>query len=361
MSAPLGFKQLVEKYNGPSSSKSLDVESKQSIQVGLLDVVIDDKYEPKLVRENGRLKVVVETDTNGIEVNHPFPNPKVALLDTAETELRNTAVAEVTGFHPKGAPTSFPPSGDKSAEGKNISSVIFGQDDRVVFDNTSFPWSITGKVQTAVALGSGCMIGPRHVLTASNCVNWNADGSAGWINFTPRYYNGSGPWGTFAATSIYAFVKNTGPLSDQQTAFDYAVLVLDKRIGDTIGYAGARDFDRSWLNTVKWVSVGYPGDLTNTERPVFQGNVVITSKQDFTQNGRSGSVLGHFSDITPGMSGGPLWGTWPGDAGPRVVGVCSTRDGPPIAIPSGSTDQDNEFGGGTALVELVQSARAGAP
>jgi V8-like Glu-specific endopeptidase len=206
------------------------------------------------------------------------------------------------------------------------------------------------------------MIGPRHVLTASHCVNWAADGSPGWITFSPGYYNGPGPWGTFAATRIYSLIKNSGPLTDQQTAFDYVVLVLGSRIGDTIGYAGTRNFDNGWVNNVRnWVFIGYPGDLTGTERPAYQGNVTVTSKQNFSLGGRSASVLGHFSDNTKGMSGGPLWGTWTGDVGPRVVGVCSTRDGPPIAVPSGSTSEDNEFGGGPALLDLVNYARTTEP
>jgi hypothetical protein len=137
--------------------------------------------------------------------------------------------------------------------------------------------------------------------------------------------------------------------------------VLDRRIGDTVGYAGAKEFANSWVNTVKWVFIGYPNDLTGTERPAYQNNVVITSKQDFAFNGHVGSVLGHFSDVTYGLFGGPLWGTWAGEPGPSVVGVASTREGPPIAVPDGSTNSDNEFAGGKALVDLIIQARADAP
>ena len=164
------------------------------------------------------------------------------------------------------------------------------------------------------------------------------------------------------AATVYSFMKNSGPLSDLQTAFDYVVLVLNERIGDTIGYYGIRTFDNSWVNTVSnWKFVGYPKDLTDTERPVNQGAVKITSKQDYTFNGRNGCVLGHFNDNTAGMSGGPAFGTWDGEVGPRVVGVCSTREGAPIAIPDGSTATDNEFGGGPALTDLVTIARNGMP
>jgi hypothetical protein len=57
------------------------------------------------------------------------------------------------------------------------------------------------------------------------------------------------------------------------------------------------------------------------------------------------------------MFGGPLWGTFAGETGPGVVGVRSTREGPPITFPDGSTNSDNEFGGGQALVDLVSDAR----
>ena len=363
MAAPLKNEELVKQYGSDSSTRTGDSKDQIAVQVGLLDVVIDDKYKPELVREEGRVKVVVEADANGIKIDHPFPHPKVIILDASQAK-KDVATAEADPFYSSGTPTSFPPSNDHIAREQmgDKASVIFGRDDRIVFQDTSYPWRITGRIRTAVARGSGCMIGPRHVLTASHCVNWAADGSVGWIEFSPGYYNGPGPWGTFAATTVYSFMKNSGPLTDQQTAFDYVVLILDSRIGDTIGWAGTRNFSSSWVDSVSsWVSVGYPGDLTSTERPVYQGSVRITSKQDFSFGGRTGSVLGHFSDITGGMSGGPLWGTWSEDAGPRVVGVCSTRQGPPIPVPDGSTSQDNEFGGGSALLDLVNQARNGAP
>jgi V8-like Glu-specific endopeptidase len=360
MDSPLNNEQLAEHYSqGVSATRSATTTDKP-IQVSLLNIQLGEEYEPKLVRENGRVMVTVEAGANGVDLAHEYPKPEVVLADKAATQVDEAAKAqEPDPFFPAGA-AAFPAAKDEEFHAlvKNRPSVIFGRDDRIVYQDTSFPWRCIGKIQTAVSRSSGCMIGPRHVLTASHCVNWAADGSAGWITFSPGYYNGAGPWGTFYATKIYSWMKNTGSLSDQETAFDYVVLVLNQRIGDTIGYYGGRNFDNSWVNTVSnWVNAGYPGDLTGTERPAYQNSVKITSKQDFNFNGHTGSVLGHFNDITAGMSGGPVFGTWAGDVGPRVVGVCSTREGPPVAVPDGSTATDNEFGGGPALMELITFAR----
>src|SRR3712207_9001675 len=35
--------------------------------------------------------------------------------------------------------------------------------------------------------GSGVLVGPRHLLTCSHVIVWNADGTAGWVDFVPGY------------------------------------------------------------------------------------------------------------------------------------------------------------------------------
>ncbi|KEF52545.1 uncharacterized protein A1O9_11387 [Exophiala aquamarina CBS 119918] len=62
--------------------------------------------------------------------------------------------------------------------------------------------------QTAVSRRTGCMIGPRHVFKASQCVAWASDGSAGWKPFSPVYYNCTEPWSAVYATKIYSLTQN---------------------------------------------------------------------------------------------------------------------------------------------------------
>jgi hypothetical protein len=56
-----------------------------------------------------------------------------------------------------------------------------------------------------------------------------------WLTFTPGYFDGSGPWGEIAATRVIYWEQAPGSLTDQQTAFDYVVLVMDQPIGDVVG------------------------------------------------------------------------------------------------------------------------------
>jgi hypothetical protein len=51
-------------------------------------------------------------------------------------------------------------------------TTVFSPDDRLVFQDTSYPWGTVGLVQTARGSGSGVVIGPRHLLTVSHVIDW---------------------------------------------------------------------------------------------------------------------------------------------------------------------------------------------
>ena len=339
-------------------------------RVDLLDVVLDDKAEPRLVQEDGRLRVVVGVGGDGVDVAQPFRDP-VRVRVSRRTIGEHLDVRELTGERPRGVPTRFVPreappthrARVKEGDDRDKGGTIFGTDDRYLFQDTSFPWRITGKVRTAGGWGSGTMIGPRHVLTASHVINWNSDGrgAVGWVTFTPGYFDGRGPWGEIPVEEVVFWQQAPGSLTDDQTAFDYVVLITGSRIGDTIGYAGARTYDDSWNGGTFWQYVGYPGELSSGERPAFQGGAVISGQQDFTLGGNDGSVLGHFNEFTPGQSGGSAWGWWADEPWPRVVGVGSTIGSTAVQQPTGSTIGDNEYGGGPALTSIISWARANRP
>lgn len=149
--------------------------------------------------------------------------------------------------------------------------------------------------------------------------------------------------------------------TDNRYLFDYVVLIMEDRIGEIVGYPGYRSYDDDWNGGSYWQSIGYPGELSSGERPAFQGGGSISSVQNFSLSGQSGSVLGHFNDVTPGQSGGPAWGWWGSEPWPRVVGVGSTIGSTAVQAPTGSTNGDNEYGGGSALSALISWARANYP
>ena len=195
------------------------------------------------------------------------------------------------------------------------------------------------------------------MLTAGHCVNWINDNQIGWLKFTPSYYNGEAPFGVAWATKILYWEKPDASdgLTDHETAFDYVIAVLDRNMGDSTGYTGYRTYSPQWNNLKAWQNIGYPGPLTNAERPVISSGGAITSVQsEFSWSKfQTGYVLGNYIDTQKGHSGGPIWGWWTGESYPRVVGDVSTIP----KTPGPTTDGDNEAGGGPALSALISVAR----
>ena len=243
------------------------------------------------------------------------------------------------------------------AEGNDIATDVFGADDRKIFHDHHYPLSTVGRVQNAKGSCTGTMVGRRLMLTAGHCVNWINDNQIGWLKFTPSYYNGEAPFGVAWATKILYWEKPDASdgLTDHETAFDYVIAVLDRNMGDSTGYTGYRTYSPQWNNLKAWQNIGYPGPLTNAERPVISSGGAITSVQsEFSWSKfQTGYVLGNYIDTQKGHSGGPIWGWWTGESYPRVVGDVSS--GP--KTPGPTTDGDNEAGGGPALSALIGVAR----
>jgi hypothetical protein len=342
----------------------------KSAAVSLLDISLDGVKRPRLTRGGGRLRVVANVSGNGLQRERRYEHIPVTALSRSKIDP-DVAARELNGYRPTGVPTVFIPKLAKPThqlrhkKGKNvdIGGTIFGNDDRYLFDDQSFPWRTTGKVTTVGKWGSGTTIGPRHVLTASHVVNWTggSGGNVAWLTFTPGYFDGSGPWGEIAATRVIYWLLAPGQLTDQQTAFDYVVLIMAERIGDIVGYPGYRSYDDDWNGGAYWQYIGYPGEVSSGERPAFQGGGVISSVGEQSFNGQTGYVMGHFNEFTPGQSGGMAWGWWDNEPWPRVVGVGSTIGSTAVQQPTNSTTGDNEYGGGPALSALISWARTNYP
>jgi len=250
----------------------------------------------------------------------------------------------------------YPPTYLKLKRGLDRPTNVFAPDQRYIYRDTSFPWCTVGRVDSPLGTATGCTIGPRLLLTCNHVIQWNANNTAGWVRFRPAYYNGSAPFGEAWATRVIWWTRVNGGngLTDLETAFDYVVCVLGNRMGDVVGYPGYRSYSGSWNGGTYWQHMGYPVDLSGTERPAFQGSCVVSSVGSQSTAGQTGFVLGHFNDIVPGHSGGPAWGWWSGEPWPRVIGVQSAE----ASTPARTTTGDNEYGGGPALSSLISWARS---
>lgn len=230
-------------------------------------------------------------------------------------------------------------------------TTVFGIDDRTVFQDTSYPWSAFGRCDTNLGPFSGVMIGPRHILTCNHGVDWTPPSgyAADWLKFTPSYYDGDEPFGSSYATHVYWIKKNDNDrtIDGDEALYDYVVLVLADRIGERTGWLGTRRYTDSWDGLEAWWHIGYPSDITSMERPIFLNWFSLNG--DDNQSDEHQAIY-HQADVFPGQSGGPMFGFWEGDVGPRAV-----------AVQSWQNPSTNGASGGGDLVDLAIRARADHP
>jgi V8-like Glu-specific endopeptidase len=231
------------------------------------------------------------------------------------------------------------------AGNRRVATTIFGGDDRRAFRDTAYPWSTIGLVQSDRGSGSGVMIGPRHLLTVSHVIDWAAPSgfAADWVRFTPSFYDGDAPFGEAYGVHIYWYLKEDGDgfITGDEGDFDYVVVVLDRRLGETTGWMGARGYDDDWDTLDAWSHMGYPSDLNSGQRPTWQGGFRVDGTDADAQ-----SIL-HQADVFPGQSGGPVFGFWAGDVGPRA-----------IAVQSWQLSSNNGASGSMDMRDLVAQARS---
>src|SRR5262249_60796566 len=79
-------------------------------------------------------------------------------------------------------------------------------------------------------------------------------------------------------------------------------------------------YSDAWDGLDVWWHIGYPADLNSQQRPTFQSWFSMDGHDD--QPGAH-EVIFHHADVFPGQSGGPMFGFWEGDVGPRAVAVQS--------------------------------------
>lgn len=236
--------------------------------------------------------------------------------------------------------------GDRSDDDRIMqATTIFGADNRYLFNDTAYPWCTVGRVDTPGGTASGTMVGPRHVLTCSHAIQWNADNTAGWVKFTPAYFDGSAPFGVAWGIRVYwEGLKVYGPtINRDEGQHDYVCVVLDRNIGNLTGWMGSRSWSDDWDGLAVWRHIGYPADLANAQRPSYQAGISLDgSFWDREVHTR----IFHQGDVWPGQSGGPFFAWWSGESFPRVV-----------ADQSGQNSDENSASGGAHMVNCIIRAR----
>lgn len=181
---------------------------------------------------------------------------------------------------------------------------------------TTYPYNtivyVTADFPGLTLQGSGVLISPDEVLTASHVVYWKDAGAASSVTVSPGYSAGSTPYGSQTAASFhYNPIDDSGGwISPSDSENDYAVIHLSKPF--------------TGLGTMG-VMPGFVGGLADVSGyPVAANGAQVTATQ-YTALDPSYALIDGL-DAGEGTSGGPVWIT--DDSGKaEVVGLVSTGDG----------------------------------
>jgi V8-like Glu-specific endopeptidase len=225
--------------------------------------------------------------------------------------------------------------------------------ERVIVNNPdAYPWCTIGKVfvgwnsnfASPIWTGSGCLVGPNLLLTASHVAPW--DKAGWWMRFVPAYDNGAEPFGS-SYVSDFRGVKNT----NQVEGLDYVICRLYTPLGKTCGWMGTRWWGNdNEYKTRRWISVGYPGDSLNAQVPMVEADITVNDVDD-QGDGKKLETDNLFA--SPGWSGGPMWNFLGSDgvSDPRCVGVMSGWEQESFLF--WTTETDDVDAGGSFMTNLV--------
>ncbi|KAK3387395.1 trypsin-like cysteine/serine peptidase domain-containing protein, partial [Podospora didyma] len=180
---------------------------------------------------------------------------------------------------------------------------VLGVDNRVNWNQTVYPYNAIVKIEwVGKKLCSGVLVGPRQVATSRQCAP--AIGQTGQtFKFMPNYYFGERyP----SAGMINWYMPTMVGFGDCGVKDDWAIFILNARLGDTMGYFGAKNLDpATQLNGAQFFNYGWPQDRSaGGMQPTRQEAISVTALGTGCEPGGS---LQTNADSGPGQLGGPLW------------------------------------------------------
>ncbi len=214
-----------------------------------------------------------------------------------------------------------------------------------------YPWSCIGRIDVYLGdqfinSGTGFMVGPNLLMTASHVMPWKYDGKC-TIYFTPaKHPSHTPPFGSTTVSDWYG-VPHDGPwdIVLQSDASDLVICRTHDPIGNVCGWLGTQSFkNHDNYFDYYYSSLGYPdfGD----GYPVCEFIATIRDV-DGDNNMRE---LETVNFAGPGWSGGPLFTVIDDDW--RAMGVCHGYE-VEFALGIPPWNANLVFAGGKWMVDLV--------
>jgi len=183
--------------------------------------------------------------------------------------------------------------------------------DRVTVRGADYPWRAIGRLQWAGVANrahcTGALLGNKLVLTAAHCL-YDLK-TKQWVKPSQIHFLAGFDRGEFTAHSI-AEKTHVSPNfipanwnEDSNLPYDWALVYLEKPIGDDVGYLGWQAFGRkshskSEIDKSNLVLAGYPRDR--------QYVLSLESGCKINSFDTSGNMFRHNCKLAHGDSGGPF-------------------------------------------------------
>jgi V8-like Glu-specific endopeptidase len=212
-----------------------------------------------------------------------------------------------------------------------------------------YPYSTVGRVEYGhgtnfdrpLGWGTGTLVGPNLMLTASHLMPWDHPPEGWWMRFSPGYVSGLEPYGHSFVQSVHGYRPHDDPFG-----LDYVICRLYTPLGERVGWMGSQSFgDEDKYYDRRWTSIGYPSVYLDGQQPVMDVNIDIEDI-DGDDNDSLELEVDYSTAFGGGWSGGPLWDWINGDA--RVAGIKSGYEA------DGWDPVRGVFAGGGPLVGVVQ-------